>query len=74
MTLDWKGVAIIGGIAFAIYLISRRDVQKIAAAAGQAVNVTSPENLAYKAASAATPQGSVGSWLYDLTHSGSKEP
>lgn len=72
MKLDWKGVAVIAGAALVVYLITRRDVQKIAAGAAQAVNITSPENLAYKTASAVTPQGSVGSWLYDLLHPGEK--
>lgn len=68
MKLDWKGVAVIAGAALVVYFITRRDVQKIASA----VNPANPENVFYKTASAATPQQSVGSWLYDLLHPGEK--
>jgi hypothetical protein len=65
--LDWKGVAIIAGTAFIIYLMTRRDVQKIA----QAVNPANPENIVYKTVSAGTETGSFGSALYDVFGSGS---
>jgi len=64
INLDWKAVAMLGGVALVLYFVAKRE----AGAVAQAVNPLNPENVIYKGASSITPQKSIGSWLYDLTH------
>lgn len=73
-TIIYVGAGV-AGVALAIWLLKSASKAATAAKAAlgkaaEAVNPASPNNLAYQAASALTPQGSVGSYLYDLFNTG----
>jgi cell division GTPase FtsZ len=70
--MDYKTVLAIGGVALVLYFVFKKEAEKAAAAAGAALNPTSPSNVFYQGASAVTgaltgqPNISLGSEVYDL--------
>ena len=68
MNLDYKTALVLVGGVVAAYFILRNDAVALAKATGKAIDPTSTNNVFYKTVSAATPTGSLGSWVYDLFH------
>ena len=70
--LDWKAILALGGVGLVFYFIAKKEAAAAVQSVEKAVNVTSPANVAYKAANAilAPPGQTIGSELYNIIHPG----